>query len=425
MFAMFLVLAIFVITYLMIITEWVNKMTAVLLGGFLIIISQIMTQEKAFSYIDWNVIFLLIGMMIIMGVFKETGIFQYIAVKTAKLAHGNPVLILLLMFAVTAAISAILDNVTTVIIIIPVNLLIASELGISPVPFIVTEVIASNIGGTATLIGDPPNIMIGSANHLTFMDFIKHLAPIILLITLVGIVLFYFLFRKRLRVSNERRAKIMEFSDKNLITNKRLLIRAIIVMSLLMVGFVCQETLHLSSATIAMTAALILLIISDRKEVEQIVVHSIDWVSILFFVGLFMLVGGLNEAGILGKVAPVFVKLTKGDFKLATLSMVWLAGILSSVVGSVPLVATLIPLLKNITSAFPTPSFQPMWWALSLGSCLGGNGTMIGAAANIVAVGIAKKNGFRITFWQFMKYSGIITFVSLLLSTVYLYLRYF
>jgi len=209
MFAMFLVLAIFVITYLMIITEWVNKMTAVLLGGFLIIISQIMTQEKAFSYIDWNVIFLLIGMMIIMGVFKETGIFQYIAVKTAKLAHGNPVLILLLMFAVTAAISAILDNVTTVIIIIPVNLLIASELGISPVPFIVTEVIASNIGGTATLIGDPPNIMIGSANHLTFMDFIKHLAPIILLITLVGIVLFYFLFRKRLRVSNERRAKIM------------------------------------------------------------------------------------------------------------------------------------------------------------------------------------------------------------------------
>ncbi|MFB3845283.1 MAG: SLC13 family permease [Candidatus Cloacimonadaceae bacterium] len=425
MFETIFVLLIFGLTYLCFITEWVNKMTAVLLGGFLIIISQIMTQEKAFSYIDWNVIFLLIGMMIIMGVFKETGIFQYIAVKTAKLAHGNPVLILLLMFAVTAAISAFLDNVTTVIIIIPVNLLIASELGISPVPFIVTEVIASNIGGTATLIGDPPNIMIGSANHLTFMDFIKHLAPIILLITLVGIVLFYFLFRKRLQVSNERRAKIMEFSDKNLITNKRLLIRAIIVMSLLMVGFVFQETLHLSSATIAMTAALILLIISDRKEVEQIVVHSIDWVSILFFVGLFMLVGGLNEAGILGKVAPVFVKLTKGDFKLATLSMVWLAGILSSVVGSVPLVATLIPLLKNITSAFPTPSFQPMWWALSLGSCLGGNGTMIGAAANIVAVGIAKKNGFRITFWQFMKYSGIITFVSLLLSTVYLYLRYF
>lgn len=400
-------------------------MTIVLLSGFLVVLCQVITQDKAFSYIDWNVIYLLIGMMIIMGVVKETGVFQYIAIKTAKIAQGSPIRILLLMFAVTAFISALLDNVTTVIIIIPINILIASELGVSPIPFIITQVVASNIGGTATLIGDPPNILIGSANHLTFMDFLKNLSPVIILITLISMFFIYLFYHKRMQVSNERRARIMEYSHKNLITNKVLLLKSVIVITLLMVGFVIQEFLHLNSATIAMTAALVLLIMSNRKEVEHIVTQSIDWVSLLFFMGLFMIVGGLNEVGVMSKAAPIIVNLTQGNFKVATLAMIWFSGLLSSIVGSVPFVAIMIPLIKDMAPSFNVTSLNPMWWALALGSCLGGNGTIIGAAANIVSLGIAKKNGYPISFWRFFRYSIVITLMSLVVSTIYVYFRYF
>jgi Na+/H+ antiporter NhaD/arsenite permease-like protein len=425
MFPLLLALVIFALTYVFIITEWINKMTIVLLGGFLIVICRIMTQDLAYGYIDWNVIFLLLGMMIIMGVVKETGFFQYVAVKTAKLAKGDPVRILLLMFAVTASLSAVLDNVTTVIIIIPINILIATELGISPIPFIMSQIMASNIGGTATLIGDPPNIMIGSATGLSFMDFVFHLTPVIIVISAISMVILYFTFRKRMKVSNERKARIMEYSDKNLITNKPLLRKSTFVIALLMLGFVLQEVIRLSSSTIAMTAALVLLIMSNRKEVEHIITTNIDWVSLLFFMGLFMIVGGLNEAGVMSRAAPILVKLAQGNFKTATIGMVWVSGILSSVVGSVPLVATMIPLVKNMAVSFQTVTLNPMWWALALGSCLGGNGTIVGAAANIVSVGIAKKNGYSISFWRFMQYSFLITFMSLVVSTLYIWLRYF
>jgi Na+/H+ antiporter NhaD/arsenite permease-like protein len=384
-----------------------------------------MTQDKAFSYIDWNVIFLLIGMMIIMGVIKETGVFQYAAIKTAKIAKGSPIRILLLMFVVTATISAILDNVTTVMIIIPVIILIASELGISPIPFILTQILASNIGGTATLIGDPPNILIGSANHLTFVDFVLNLTPIIMIITFISLFIIYAMFHKSMHVSNQRRARIMEYNEKILITNKGLLIKSIIVMCILMVGFVVQEFIHLNSATIAMTAALVLLIMSNRKEVEHIITTSIDWVSLFFFMGLFMIVGGLNEAGVMSKAAPMIVKLTHANFKIASVAMVGVSGVLSSIVGSVPFVATMIPLIKNMAASFHVVSLNPMWWALALGSCLGGNGTIIGAAANIVSVGIAKRNGYPISFWTFMRYSFVITVMSLVVATLYIYLRYF
>jgi Na+/H+ antiporter NhaD/arsenite permease-like protein len=425
MLLMALALVIFVLTYVFIITEWINKMTIVLLGGFMVVICRIMPQNLAYGYIDWNVIFLLIGMMIIMGVVKETGFFQYVAVRTAKFAKGSPIRILLLMFAVTAALSAVLDNVTTVIIIIPINILIASELGISPIPFIMSQIMASNIGGTATLIGDPPNIMIGSATGLSFMDFVFNLTPVIIIISAISMAILYLTFHHRMKVSNERKARIMEYSHKNLITNKPLLRKSAIVLTLLMLGFVLQEFIKLSSSTIAMTAALALLIMSNRKEVEHIITTNIDWVSLLFFMGLFMIVGGLNEAGVMRKAAPLFVSLVQGDFKIASIAMIWISGVLSSVVGSVPLVATMIPLVKNMASSFHVVSLSPMWWALALGSCLGGNGTIMGAAANIVSVGIARKNGFSISFWRFMQYSFIITFMSLIVSSLYIWLRYF
>ncbi|MFO7659698.1 MAG: ArsB/NhaD family transporter [Candidatus Cloacimonadaceae bacterium] len=425
MLPMFLALAIFVITYFFIITEWINKMTIVLLGGFLVVLCQIMTQDRAFGYIDWNVIFLLIGMMIIMGVIKETGVFQYAAIKAAKISKGSPIRILLLMFVVTASISAILDNVTTVMIIIPVIILIASELGISPIPFIITQIMASNIGGTATLIGDPPNILIGSAVELSFMDFVFNLTPVIIIISLFSLVIIYFTFHKRMHVSNQRRARIMEYNEKILITNRPLLIKSAIVMSVLMVGFVMQEFIHLNSATIAMTSALILLILSNRKEVENIITQSIDWVSLFFLMGLFMIVGGLNEVGVMDKVAPLVLKVTQGNFKIASLGMIWSSGILSSILGAVPVVATLIPLIKNLAEGFQTISMNPMWWSLALGSCLGGNFTVLGTAANIVSIGIAKRNGYNISFLRFIKYSFLITIMSLVVSTVYVYLRYF
>jgi Na+/H+ antiporter NhaD/arsenite permease-like protein len=425
MLPMILALAIFVLTYFFIISEWINKTTIVLLGGFLIVLCRIMTQDVAFSYIDWNVIFLLIGMMIIMGVIKDTGVFQYAAIKTAKVAKGSPIRIMMLMFAVTAAISAILDNVTTVMIIIPVIILIASELGISPIPFIITQIMASNIGGTATLIGDPPNILIGSAVKLTFIDFIVNLTPVIIIISLLSMAIIYLFFHKRMHVSNQRRAKIMSYNEKILITNKPLLLKSIIVMSLLMIGFVAQEFIHLNSATIAMTAALVLLILSNRREVEHILTQSIDWVSLFFLIGLFMIIGGLNEAGVMSKAAPAIVRVTRANFQFTTLAMIWFSGILSSVIGAVPLVATMIPLIKNMASSFNVVSMNPMWWALALGSCLGGNGTVLGTAANIVSVGIAKRNGFPISFWRFLRYSFFITLMSLVVSTLYIWLRYF
>ena len=425
MLVMWIALLVFAVTYFFIITEWINKMTAVLLGGFLIILLQVTNQEIAFNYIDWNVIFLLIGMMIVMGVFRETGFFQYAAIKTAKIARGKPIRIMMLMFVVTAAISAVLDNVTTVIIVIPVIILIANELGITPIPFIITQVLASNVGGTATLIGDPPNILIGSANHLTFMDFIINLTPVILIITAVSILILYFSYRHRMQVSNQRRAKIMEYKEKNLITNKKLLLRAVIVMTVLMTGFVLQDTLHLHSATIAMTAALILLIMSNRKEVDHIITQSVDWVSILFFIGLFMIVGGLNEAGVMRETAPIIVRVTRGDFRIASLAMIWFSGIMSSILGSVPFVAAMIPMIKHMAPSFGVQSMDPMWWSLALGACLGGNGTIIGAAANIVSIGIARKNGYKISFWQYIRYAFVITITSLIISTLYIYLRYF
>lgn len=425
MIQMIVALVIFAITYVLIMTEWINKMTAALMGGFLVIAFHIVGQKRAFAAVDWNVIFLLIGMMMVMAVLRETGIFQYIAIKTAKLAKASPVRIMLFMFAITALISAFLDNVTTVMMLVPIALLIASELKISPIPFVITMAIASNIGGTATMIGDPPNILIGSANHLTFMDFIINLTPVILIITAVSILILYFSYRHRMQVSNQRRAKIMEYKEKNLITNKKLLLRAVIVMTVLMTGFVLQDTLHLHSATIAMTAALILLIMSNRKEVDHIITQSVDWVSILFFIGLFMIVGGLNEAGVMRETAPIIVRVTRGDFRIASLAMIWFSGIMSSILGSVPFVAAMIPMIKHMAPSFGVQSMDPMWWSLALGACLGGNGTIIGAAANIVSIGIARKNGYKISFWQYIRYAFVITITSLIISTLYIYLRYF
>lgn len=418
-------LVIFVITYMFIITEWVNKMTAALLGGFLVIITGIMNQEKAMSYIDWNVIFLLIGMMMVMSVLKETGVFQYLAIKTAKLAQGKPIRILLFMFVITGVVSAFLDNVTTVMMLIPVVLLISNELKISPIPFIITMAIASNIGGTATMIGDPPNILIGSATDYNFIDFIVNLTPIVMVIMTVSLGVIYLIYNKKLHVTNENRARLMAYKEDKLLHNKRLLKRALVVVALMLTAFTLQGVLHLDSATIAMTAGLTLLIMHNRKKVDHVLMHDIDWITIFFFIGLFMVVGSLKETGIMDKLGTKIVDLTNNDIRMTSVVILWFSGIFSAIIDNVPFVATMIPMLKNVSTHIGVANMHPIWWALALGSCLGGNGTLIGASANIIAVGIAHKNGLHISFKEFTKIGLIFTLLSLLISSVYLVLRYF
>lgn len=420
-----LALVIFVISYVFIITEWVNKMTAALLGGFLVIIAGIMTQDTAMSHVDWNVIFLLIGMMMVMSVLKETGVFQYLAIKTAKLAKGSPLKILIFMFVITGVVSALLDNVTTVMMLIPVVLLICSELKISPIPFIITMAISSNIGGTATMIGDPPNILIGSATDYNFIDFIINLAPVVVVIMLVSIGIIFLMYNKKLHVTNENRARLMAYKEDKLLSNKKLLHRSLVVVALMLIAFTMQGVLHLDSATIAMTAGLILLIMHNRKKVDKVLTHDIDWITIFFFIGLFMVVGSLKETGLMDMIGNKIVELTNNDIRTTSVVILWFSGIFSAIIDNVPFVATMIPMLKNVGTHIGVQNMHPVWWALALGSCLGGNGTLIGASANIISVGIANKNGFHISFREFTKMGVLFTIISLSISSVYLIVRYF
>jgi len=425
MFSMIVALLIFGLAYLLIMTEWVNKMTAALLGGFLVVVTGIITQERAYLAVDWNVIFLLIGMMLVMGVLKETGIFQYIAIKTAKLAQAKPLRIMLFMFFVTAFVSAFLDNVTTVMILVPIALLIATELKITPIPFIITMAIASNIGGTATMIGDPPNILIGSATDYTFMDFMYHLTPAIVLVVITSLGITYLMFRKGMKVTNENRARMMEYREDNLIADRKLLHKSLIVVFIMLACFMLQDKLGLEISTIAMTAGLILLLLSDRKHVEKALLHDIDWATIFFFIGLFMIVESLIETGFINLVSQKIVQLSGNNLKTTSMIILWFSGIFSAIIDNVPFVTTMIPLIKDIGANFTPDAMHPVWWALSLGACLGGNGTLIGASANIVSVGIAHRNGYQIKFWDFTKIGIIYTLNSLLISTIYIWFRYF
>jgi Na+/H+ antiporter NhaD/arsenite permease-like protein len=414
--------------YLLISTEWIDKIIAAVGGGILMIVIGIMNEKTAFSYIDWDVLFLLIGMMIIIACTKSSGMYQYIAIKTAKVAKGKPINIMLLMFVVTAVISAFLPNVTTIMIILPVTILICSELGINAVPFIITQAIASNIGGTATLIGDPPNVMIGSATGLNFMEFVYNLTPIIMFMIVVNLFVVYLIFHKSMTVSNEKMAIIREFDDSKLITDRPLMIKSIIVITGMIACFLMQGIVKLDTATIALSFAIIMLILSKPPSVEKILAEEIEWGSIFFFIGLFMVVGGLVETGFITVMANKVVHLTNGDMRLTSDIIVWASGILSAVIDNIPFVATMIPLIKDIgigLGANGNELIKPLWWALSLGACLGGNGTLVGASANIVSAGIANKNGYKVTFWGFTKYGAILTVINLFISMIYMRIRYF
>ncbi|ADO84273.1 SLC13 family permease [Ilyobacter polytropus] len=425
-------ICIFLFTYYLIITEKIPHTLSALLGGVLMVILKILPSEKAFHSIDLNVIFLLIGMMIIVHITSESGLFQWVAINIAKSVRGEPFPLMLLLMVITALFSALLDNVTTILLLGPVTILITEELKIDSIPFLIAEVIASNIGGTATLIGDPPNILIGSASKLTFNEFAINLSPIALIILVVTIINFKFIFGNKMKVSNVLKAKIMDIDASRALRDKNLMITSLSVLLFVFIGFLTHSITHIEPAFIAFGGAVVLMIVT-KKDVEEIF-KTIEWKTLFFFIGLFIMVEGIVEIGAIDILANRALTFTGGDLPKTSILILWMSAIISSVVDNIPYTATLIPMIKtglipNIATSHPEISLQvirySLWWALALGACLGGNGTLIGASANVVAAGIASKSGKNLSFMKFTKYGSLIMIESLLLSTLYLWFRFF
>ncbi len=413
--------AIFIAAYALIIWDKFDRMVIALGGAVLMVLLRILSQEKAFGEIDYNTLGLLIGMMVIVMITKRSGVFEYLAVKTVKAAKGQPVAILVLLSLATGVLSAVLDNVTTVLLILPVTLSIARDLHINPVPFIISEVFASNAGGTATLIGDPPNIMIGSAVGFDFMDFLRNDAPVALPILLLTTYILAMVYKKKLKTTPEAKMKVMAMNEKEFIKDSRLLVKSLAVLGLTMAGFALHGVLGYDSATIAVAGAVILLAISGLK--PEKILHEVEWKTIFFFIGLFVMVGGLKETGVIKTLAQGVIDVTGGDLLLTTMAVLWVAAVASAFIDNIPFVATMIPLLKDV-GALTGMDLTPVWWALSLGACLGGNGTIIGASANVVATGIAEEHGHKISFGKYFKTAFPLMLLTIVISAVYLYLFY-
>jgi Na+/H+ antiporter NhaD/arsenite permease-like protein len=429
---------IFLVTYAVIISERLDRSVVALTGGALMIAFGILNQEEATAAIDFNTLALLIGMMIIINIMKRTGVFRYVGWRTASAVGGNPWKLMLGFACFTAVASAFLDNVTTILLMVPVTIAICDDLRLDAKPFLITQVIASNVGGTATLIGDPPNILIGSATGYDFMAFLENLAPLILLLLAMTFVGFWLMYGRsdRLGVVTAAAKETLEQSDARVhISDDGLLVRSLAVLGLTIVGFIFHGVLHFEAGSIAMFGAIALLLVSGVD--LHGVLGEVEWGTIFFFVGLFVLVGGLEAVGLLDKIARQVISLTEGNVTLTVLLILWFAAVTSAVVDNIPAVATMIPLTFSIARLlFPElagldnvalaahPDVAPLWWALALGACLGGNGTLVGASANVVAVGIAERRGEEIGFWGFTRIGLPFTIMTLIVSSVYVWLRY-
>jgi len=409
--------------YIMIIWEKVHRMIVAMTGGILMLLLGFLSQETAVKEaIDFNTLGLLIGMMILVAIVRRSGAFEALALWAAAATKGYPLRLLALLAFITALASALLDNVTTVLLIVPVTLTLTAKLKINPVPFLISEIIASNIGGTATLIGDPPNIMIGSAAGLSFNAFANNLAPVSMVILLVTILLLVLLYRKDLQVNEADRLIILTRCYKDEIKDWRLLKQSLAVLLITIAGFGMHGILHLESATIALAGALLLMLIS--KEEPEDILLNIEWPTIFFFAGLFVLVGGLRSTGVIRELALWSLHITQGQVLETSLLVLWLSALASAFIDNIPFVATMIPLLQEI-GQLTGFNLEPVWWSLALGACLGGNGTLIGASANVIVAGIAEKNGIALTFRQFFKVAFPFMLLSVLISQGYIYWRYF
>jgi len=412
--------AVFLITYAVIATEGLDRTVAALAGGVLMLLLGIVSQEEAFAAIDLDVILLLASMMVIAGVLRETGFFQWVAIRSVHLAGGDPVRLLVVLALVTAVLSAFLDNVTTVVLIAPVTLFIAATLGVSPLPFLISQILASNIGGAATLVGDPPNILIGSATGLDFVDFLINMAPVAIVILIVALFWLAWVFRPSVRSSVDVAEAVASLDAEQVITDPALLRRSLVVLGLTIVGFLLGGVIGIEPATIALAGATLLLLVARRDVHEALA--EVEWPTIAFFVGLFIVVEGIVAVGIVQQIADLLLQVTGGDPTLTTIGLLWFSGFASAIIDNIPYTATMIPVVQDLGNA--GVPLEPLWWSLALGACLGGNATIVGASANVVASGMAGRAGHPISFRMFVRYGIPITVMSLAISSVYLWARY-
>ncbi len=418
---------VFAVAYVFIATEWVGRVKVALVGAGVMIAAGLLDADQVFfepeTGVDWNVIFLLLGMMIVVGVLKQTGVFEYMAIWAAKRARGDPYRVLVLLCLITAVASAALDNVTTVLLIAPVTLLVCDRIGVAPVPFLIAEALASNIGGAATLIGDPPNIIIASRAGLGFNDFLVNLGPIVIVLLVVFVLVSRLLFRSAFVADPERVDEVMRLNEREAIADSRLLLRSGVVLALIMAGFVTQSLTGLEPALVALLGAGLLVLISGLESSAYL--EEIEWETLLFFAGLFVMVGALVATGVVEELAVRLAELVAGNLLLAVVVLLFASAILSAIVDNIPYVATMAPVVAAVMASDPELQGQTvLWWALALGADLGGNATAIGASANVVVTGIAKRSGHPISFWEFTKYGLVIATITVTLCVPYLYLRY-
>jgi Na+/H+ antiporter NhaD/arsenite permease-like protein len=425
--------AILLATYAAIIWDKLNRSIVALLGASVMILIGALDQDEALRGVDWNTLGLLAGMMILVSISRRSGLFQYVAIWSAQRAKASPAGILLLLQLTTAVVSALLDNVTTVLLIVPVTLVITSELDVPPYPFLFAEVFASNIGGTATLIGDPPNILIGSLAGLDFNAFVVHLTPVIIIVMAVQATIIYLLWGRAMKSTPEHRARVMAMRASDMILDPVLLKQAIAVLAVVIVAFIFSRQLHAAPATIAMSGAAILMFLDNwqhHNEKQSENVHKtfsdVEWITIFFFIGLFIVVRGVEVGGLLKLLADKLVAATGGSLAGAGYTILWTSAFLSAVIDNIPFVATMIPLIKSMAPAYGgADHIVPLWWCLSLGACLGGNGTLIGASANLTVAGLAERNGIPFRFLTYTYYAFPMMLVSVAICHVYVWWRYF
>ncbi|GAY16220.1 SLC13 family permease [Mycobacterium sp. shizuoka-1] len=421
-------LGVFVVAYLLIATERINKVKAALGGAAVVVALGVVGSDDIFysreTGIDWDVIFLLLGMMVIVGVLRQTGVFEYTAIWAAKRAKGSPLRVMILLAVITAGASALLDNVTTVLLIAPVTLLVCERLAINPVPFLLAEVFASNIGGTATLIGDPPNIIIGSRAGLSFNDFLVHVAPLVLIALVVFLAALPVLFRGAFTVESDRVAEVMSLNEREAIRDVRLLVKCGVVLGAVFAAFIAHSVIHVDPSVVALLGAGILILISGVERMHYL--GSVEWETLLFFAGLFILVGALVRTGVIARVAEFAGAATGGNPLLAAMAILLVSALLSGVIDNIPYVATMSPVVADLAATVANPVHgQALWWSLAIGADFGGNLTAVGASANVVMLGIAAREGYPISFWEFTRKGAVVTALTVGVAVPYLWLRYF
>lgn len=433
---MWISIIVFLVTYTLMVTEKMNRTAAAVLGATTVLLLRNVPYDVALGYVDLDVIFLLVGMMVVVNILSQTGLFEWVAIFIAQRAKGNPVIILIGLLSATALLSAFLDNVTTVVLIAPITILIAQILELPIAPFLILEALFSNIGGTATLVGDPPNILIGSKSGLSFNAFLINLSPIVILCIFIVFAAILLLLHRSLRTTRALRRRIMKAEPAKAILDPWRLKRGLTIFSLILSGFIVSHWIGLQPGIIAFSGAFIMIIVTNSD--MRHAMAEVEWETIFFLVGLFMLVGALEHNELFNTIAQYFFGLTKGHLFATAMIVLWTSAILSAFFGNIPVVIAMIPLVHTLIAATAVqldiePSSvmmnayvaHPMWWSLALGACLGGNGTLFGAAANVVVIQVARRNGYHLTFWDFMRYGAPVTLVTLIVSSIYIYIRYF